>query len=68
MPATMRTTLGEACFTEVMTELTGSGRSGRDTGEAADGRSDVPMNLVMEIVTAVTSLTSHRGDWGGRHT
>jgi len=34
-----------------MTEIRGSERSGLDTGGAADARSDVPMDMAMEMVT-----------------
>jgi len=51
-----RTKLEEVCFTEVMTEVRGSKRSGLDTGEAADGRSDAPMDMAMQMAMAVTSI------------
>jgi len=51
-----RTTLGDACFTEVMTEVSGSEWSGLNPGEAADGWSDVPMDMPMEMMTAVTFI------------
>jgi hypothetical protein len=37
-----------------MTDVRGSERSGLETGEAADGRSDTPMDMAMEMATAVT--------------
>jgi len=43
------TTLEEVCFTEVMTEVRMSERSGLDTGEAVDRRSDKPMEMAMEM-------------------
>jgi hypothetical protein len=54
--AATRTTLGERCFTEAMTEVRGSERRGLDTRGAADGRSDAPMDMVMEMATVVTSI------------
>jgi hypothetical protein len=39
-----------------MTEGRVSERSGLDTGEAADGRSDSPMDMAMEMAKAVTSI------------
>jgi len=51
-----RTTLGEACFTEVMTKVRGSKRSSMNTGQAADRRSDAPMDKAMEMAPAVTSI------------
>jgi hypothetical protein len=56
--ATVRTTPEKVCLTEVMTKLRGSERSGLDTGEAADGRSDAPMDMVMQMATAVTSIAA----------
>jgi outer membrane biosynthesis protein TonB len=41
-----------------MTEVRVSERRGMDTGEAADGRSDVPMDMAMEMATAVTSIAA----------
>jgi hypothetical protein len=41
-----------------MTEVAGSERSGLDTGDAADGRSDPPMDMAMEMAMAVTSITA----------
>jgi len=40
-----------------MTIVRGSERSGLDTGEAADAGSDTPMDMVMEMATAVISIT-----------
>jgi len=54
----MRTTLGETCFTEVMTDVRGSERSGLDTAEAVDGRSNACMDMAMEMATAVTSIAA----------
>jgi len=48
----------EVCFREVMTEVRGSKRSSLDTGEAADGRSDTPMDMAMEMARALTSIAS----------
>ena len=45
-------------FTEVMTEARGSERSGLDMEEAVDGRSHAPMDMAMEMATAVTSITA----------
>jgi len=45
-------------FTEVMTEVRMRKRSGLDIGEAADGRSDAPMEMAMEMTTAVTSIAT----------
>jgi hypothetical protein len=48
-----RTTLErEVCLTGVMTEARGSERSDLDTGEAGGRRSDVPMDVAMEMTTA----------------
>jgi hypothetical protein len=41
-----------------MSELRGSERSGPDMGGAADRRSDAPMNIVMEMATAVTPISA----------
>jgi len=41
-----------------MTEVRVSDRSGLDTGGAADGRSDAPMDMVMEMATAVTAIAA----------
>jgi hypothetical protein len=41
-----------------MTEVRVSERRGLDTGEAADGRSDAPMDMAMEVATAVTSIAA----------
>jgi len=35
-----------------MTEARVSGRSNLDPGDAGDGRSDIPMNVAMEMATA----------------
>ena len=56
--ATTRTTLEEACFTEVMSKVRGSQRSGLDTGGAVDGRSDAPIDMAMEMATAVTPIAA----------
>jgi len=53
-----RNTQDEACFTEVMTEVRGSERSCLDTGEAADRRSDAPLDMAMDIVMAVMSIAA----------
>jgi len=37
-----------------MTEFRGSERSDLAAGEAGDGRSDAPMDMVMEVATAAT--------------
>ena len=51
--ATTRTTpQREGCLTGVMTEARVSGRSNLDPGDAGDGRSDIPMNVAMEMATA----------------
>jgi len=55
---TTRTTPENVCFTEVMTKVRGSERSGLDMGKAADGSSDAPMDMVMEMATAVTSIAA----------
>jgi len=54
----MRTTLDEAFFTEVMTGVRRCERSSLDTGEAADGSSDVPMDMGMEMPTAVIPIAT----------
>jgi hypothetical protein len=41
-----------------MTEVRGSERSGLDAEEAADGRSNAPVNLAMVMATAVTSIAA----------
>ena len=41
-----------------MTEVRMRKRSGLDIGEAADGRSDAPMEMAMEMTTAVTSIAT----------
>jgi len=41
-----------------MTEFRVSGRSDLDAGEAADGRSDTPMEVAMEMATGVTSIAT----------
>jgi hypothetical protein len=41
-----------------MTEVRVSERRGLDTGEAADGRSDAPMDIAMEVAMAVTSIAA----------
>jgi len=48
-----------------MTKVRGSQRCGLDTGEAADGRSDAPMYMAMEMATAVTSIAA---ETAGEHT
>jgi hypothetical protein len=60
--ATRRSTLEKACFTEVMSEVRGSERNGLDTGRAADGRSNVPLDMAMEMATAVTPITAGTAD------
>jgi hypothetical protein len=55
--ATVTTTPQEVCFSEVMSEVRGRERSGLDTGEAVDWRSDVPMDMAMEMAMVVTSIT-----------
>jgi hypothetical protein len=48
-----------------MTEVRGSDRSGLDSGEAADGSSDGPRDVAMEMVTAVISIAAETAgeDW-----
>ena len=41
-----------------MTEVRVSKTRGLDTGEAADGRSDAPMDMAMEMAKAVTSIAA----------
>jgi len=41
-----------------MTEVRVTERRGLDTGEAADGRSDAPMDMAKEVATAVTSIAT----------
>jgi len=41
-----------------MTEARVSERRGLDTGEVADGRSDAPMDMVMEMATVLTSIAT----------
>jgi hypothetical protein len=41
-----------------MTEARASGRSDLDTGEAGDGRSDAPMEVVMEMATVATPVAA----------
>jgi hypothetical protein len=41
-----------------MTKVRGSERSGLDTGEAADRRRNMPMDMAMEMVTAVRSIAA----------
>ena len=54
----MKTTLGKACFTEALTEVRGNTKNGLDTGEAADGSSDAPREMAMEIATALSSIAA----------
>jgi hypothetical protein len=54
----MRTTLEEACFTEVMTEVTTSNTNGLERGGTADRRSDAPLDLAIEMQTAVTAIAT----------
>jgi hypothetical protein len=42
----------------VVIEVRVSESCGLDTGEAADGRSEVSMDLAMEMATAVTSIAA----------
>jgi hypothetical protein len=51
-----RSNLEEVCLTEGMTVVRGSERSYLDTGELADRRSKMPMNMAIEMVTAVKSI------------
>jgi len=60
--AMTRTTLDEVCLTEVMTEVRVSERGGLATGGAADGRSDVPMDMAMEEGTVVTSIAAETAE------
>jgi len=62
-----RTTLEEACFTEVMTEVRGSERSGLGTGGAADGRSDEAMDMAMAVKMAM-AVTSSAAETAGDDT
>ena len=55
---TTRITQEEVCYTEVMTEARESERSGLDIEEVADGRCDAPMDMAMEMATAVTSIAA----------
>jgi len=41
-----------------MTEFGGSERSDQDPGDAGDGRSDMPIDMAIEIVTAATSIAA----------
>jgi len=41
-----------------MTQVRGSERSDLDTGEAGDGRSDVAMDVVMEMATRPTPIAA----------
>jgi hypothetical protein len=41
-----------------MTEVRVSERSDLDTGEAADGRSNVPMDVVMDMATGLTPIAA----------
>jgi hypothetical protein len=41
-----------------MTEVRGSERSSLDTGGTGDGWSDAPMDMAMEMATAVTSIAT----------
>jgi hypothetical protein len=41
-----------------MTEVRASERRGLDTGEVAEGRSDAPMDMAMEMATAVKSIAA----------
>ena len=55
LQATTRPTLeGEVCLTGVMTKARVSGRSDLNTGEAGDGRIDVPIGVAREMATAAT--------------
>ena len=56
--ATRRTTLQETSFKEVMTEVSGSERNGLDTGKVAERTSNAPMDMVMEMATAVTFIAA----------
>jgi len=56
--ATARTTPEELCFTEVLTEVRESERSGLDTEEAAEWIRDAPRDMAMEMATAVTSIAA----------
>lgn len=53
---TTRTSLGEACLTEVMPEVRRSKRSAQATGEAVVGRIDVPMDMALEMAMAGTHI------------
>jgi len=52
---TTRPCLDVAYFPDVMTDVSGSESSSLDAGEAADGRSDAPMDMAMEVATVVIS-------------
>ena len=41
-----------------MTEVRARERTSLDTGKAADGRSDAPMDMTMEMATVVTSIAA----------
>jgi hypothetical protein len=45
-------------LTEVITEVTGSERSGLDTRGAAEMRCNAPMDIAMEMTTAVTTVAA----------
>jgi len=45
-----------------MTDVRVSERRGLDTAEAADGRSDAPMDMAMAMATAVTSIAAGTAD------
>jgi hypothetical protein len=55
---TTRTTREVIFVTEVMTKVTASERSAPDTGETADGMSDAPKDIAMEMAMEVTSIAA----------
>jgi len=48
----------EACLKEVTIEFRVSGRSDLDARDAANGRSDVPIDVAMEMATTKTSIAA----------
>jgi len=54
----MTTTLEVVCLTEVMTEVRVSERSSLDMRAAADRRSDAPMDMGIDMVTAVSIIAA----------
>jgi hypothetical protein len=56
--ATTRTTLEQACLREVISNVRVSERRGLNTGGAVDARRAAPMDIVMEMATAVTHIAA----------